>query len=446
LIREVYVDGYRSLEQIKIPVALGLNIFVGPNGGGKTNLLSFFEFLSSLPQTPIDEAVSSHGGVGRVFTRRPDDRYRTSMNCVIRGSTIFRMKNGLPKTLWYTWQFSIGASETYEEIQYTEQYLYISVTHEPKNPEASDLILKMDQDENVSRLVVDRLVISRLQHLFRGLPFVDVGTYLSFDRAVRILRNYARYTDLGRESLFEAFPPQMTIFHQIRRDVSGGRIFNFVPEVCKHPDDSARPPVMDKNGAGLASVLHRLGKSALLYGPNRTRRRAPLDQSIFKRISSYVRLISPSVIGLETQKNPIDNTISVFVIISEGKEEIRFPLAQCSDGTVKWIALVTKIITADAGFSIEEPENFLHPAIQREFLNIVRKESRVNSHSPFTMVTTHSESLLNEALPAEVVLVWMENGKTVAKRVSNVADIETEINRTGFGLGYYYTSGALEGA
>jgi predicted ATPase len=53
MIREVYVDGYRSLASIKIPLKPGVNILVGPNGGGKTNILSFFEFLSRVASVKV---------------------------------------------------------------------------------------------------------------------------------------------------------------------------------------------------------------------------------------------------------------------------------------------------------------------------------------------------------------------------------------------------------
>lgn len=447
MIREVYVNGYRSLEDIKIPVRPGLNILVGPNGGGKTNILSFFEFLSKLSDTAVDEAVSSHGGIGRVFTRRPENIYQPHMEGAISGSIRFPMRNGDLKLLWYTWKFQIIASDNYDEIQYGDQTLYVHLERQPSNPEHSDLILSTRQGEHGTRLVIRKMVISKLQHLFRGFHFLTVGTYIDFAKAERILTAYTRHIDLDRQCLASSFPPQMSVFQQIKTDIGGGEIFNFVPEICKQPEDSARPPIMDKTGAGLASTLHRLGRpSSLPYPPRRmTGRTLRSDTHKIRKIASYVELISPSVCGLTTQKNPIDNTISVFVNILEPEGEVSFPLAQCSDGTVKWIALLTRVITASSGFSIEEPENFLHPAVQKEFLNVVRTESTSNTHSPYTLITTHSESLLNEADPSEVILVWMESGRTVAQRVSNTTQLVSEINRTGFGLGYYYASGALEG-
>jgi predicted ATPase len=178
-----------------------------------------------------------------------------------------------------------------------------------------------------------------------------------------------------------------------------------------------------------------------MIGPKFDRR----GKERLQKIISYIQLINDSITDISTESNPIDNTISVFVGIRDKEGEVRFPLVQCSDGTVKWIALLTKIIADESGFSIEEPENFLHPLVQKEFLKVVRSESS-QSKTLHTLLTTHSESLLDGAKPDEIILVWMEDGKTITKRVSNSEAVLDEINRTGFGLGYYYTSGALEGA
>ncbi len=448
MIHEVYVSGFRSLEDIRIPLARGLNILVGPNGGGKTNILSFFEFLSKLTDEPVDEAVSSHGGIGRIFTRLPDNKYKTTMEASIRGSTLFRMKGGKVKTLYYTWKFEISASESYDEIEYSSQRLYVDLRSQPQDPKSSDLIISTRRDENGTRTVVDKIVMSRMQHLFRGFFMIEVGTYLSQADAIKHLSFYSRTVDMSRQCLVTAFPSNLSIFKQIAADVKGGEIFNFVPEICKLPEDSARLPIIGKNGAGVASTLHRLGKPQnvpLLHRRlNPWFRRDDNHKARLRKISSYVALVSPAIKSISTAKNVIDNTISVFVSISEGNEEVLFPLAQCSDGTVKWIAILTKVITANTGYSLEEPENFLHPHVQKEFVNVVRTETS-RQGAPHTLITTHSESILNEAKAEEVILVWMEHGKTVAKRVSNASELTSEINRTGFGLGYYYAAGALEG-
>jgi predicted ATPase len=121
------------------------------------------------------------------------------------------------------------------------------------------------------------------------------------------------------------------------------------------------------------------------------------------------------------------------------------PLNFLSDGTIKWLALVTAIATNVSYFAIEEPENYIHPKMQSEFANIVRLTCDQNDER-FAIITTHNETLLNAVRPSEIVILNMEDGRTVAQRIKDPDLIPREINRTGFGLGYYYITEAISDA
>lgn len=454
MITEVYIDGYRSLSKLTIPIRPGLNIFVGPNGGGKTNILSLFELISRLTERPVDEAVSSHGGVGRVFRRLSDESYSDRLECKIRGRLIGRDNNKIFHT-WYTWHFIIAASPDYDEISYIKQKLYLDAQSLEQDENRSDLIISMSSEGDRDSITVERCIISRLQSIFRSMFFIQEPGYIPLAKAKQLIGFVSRSIDPRREAIFGSVLTRSQIFRRIASDIAGGEIFNITPDVCKQPENSARPPIIEKNGGGLASTLHRVFQSEKI-GPRRSSKYSSLLSnspglnrnlpSVSRRVKSYVRLINDSVIDIDTRKNAFDNTISVVLTIEDQNSHTAFPLLYCSDGMVKWIALITKLLVSPSGFSIEEPENFLHPNIQKEFLRIVRNETDSLNKSKFTLMTTHSESLLNEAKPDEVILVWMQNGSTVAKRITRSEDILEEINRTGFGLGYYYTVGALSDA
>src|ERR1700730_9644760 len=98
-----------------------------------------------------------------------------------------------------------------------------------------------------------------------------------------------------------------------------------------------------------------------------------------------------------------------------------------SDGTVKWASLITAILTYETIFAIEEPENFLHPLMQREILQIMRENVEHRGGKSFVIMTTHSETLLNAANPNEVVVVSIANETTHARRPEDPARIFKEI-------------------
>jgi predicted ATPase len=114
-----------------------------------------------------------------------------------------------------------------------------------------------------------------------------------------------------------------------------------------------------------------------------------------------------------------------------------------SDGTIKWLALVTAILTSPTIFSLEEPENFLHPLMQSEVVKLMRYSASEKSSNTTIIMSTHSETILNSADPNEIVIVSFQDGSTKAHRCSNSSEIAEEIKRTGLGLGYYYISGSL---
>ncbi len=65
-LRHIKVEGFKSIANLDLPME-NINILIGANGVGKTNLISLFTFLSHLSQGKLRNYVLNEGGTERFF-------------------------------------------------------------------------------------------------------------------------------------------------------------------------------------------------------------------------------------------------------------------------------------------------------------------------------------------------------------------------------------------
>jgi predicted ATPase len=68
---QIYVKGYKSMEECNVELR-NLNVLIGPNGGGKSAFIEFFNLVNHLFDGRLQEYVAEHGG--------PDDLLRFGRN------------------------------------------------------------------------------------------------------------------------------------------------------------------------------------------------------------------------------------------------------------------------------------------------------------------------------------------------------------------------------
>lgn len=87
-----------------------------------------------------------------------------------------------------------------------------------------------------------------------------------------------------------------------------------------------------------------------------------------------------------------------------------------SDGTYNILCLLTAVYqTNEPQFlCIEEPENGLNPYVVKELVGFFREQCKDKGH--YIWVNTHSQTLVNQLKPEEIIVVNKEDGNTVAKQ------------------------------
>ncbi len=67
-LRTFHVSNYKSLQDVTVELG-ALNVLVGPNAAGKSNLLQAMAFLGDVARTDLLPALELHGGIEALFFR-----------------------------------------------------------------------------------------------------------------------------------------------------------------------------------------------------------------------------------------------------------------------------------------------------------------------------------------------------------------------------------------
>src|SRR6266478_4726030 len=101
----IHVDGFRSLSDFAIELRPSLNILIGPNGGGKSNIISFFQFLSRLMRTNLNDAVSLTGGAGAFFQKTGETTFAKEVRATVRGLTYVEERSLFSASGWAQYEY-----------------------------------------------------------------------------------------------------------------------------------------------------------------------------------------------------------------------------------------------------------------------------------------------------------------------------------------------------
>ncbi len=460
MIRKIYVDGFRSLCNFQMEFRPGLNILIGPNGAGKSNIILFLEFLTKLTTMPAAEAIGTSGGIGLLFQRIGTGEFIGTIRSKIEGDYSVQIENSV-RNIRYIYEFDISASDSRDEVFFSHQCLKY-VDQAKKIPKKSsnvkwDLVITSDKTQGKpTTYKVEQADLRK--RVFEFVPFLSHSS-TGISKSERIEAFQIRLRRFIGEGVILPLLFRGYGIVGLIDDLSGGEALNIVPSMLRKSEDGATPPGIKHDGSGLASTIyslqqigrktdqpHGLRQRYYWYG-SRTVRRSFEPQryrSAFKKIVDNVKLVNDQILDLDVETDYAENLLKMFAIMRSKDGDVRLPISLLSDGTIKWIALLTAIFTHEQIFAIEEPENFLHPRMQQEILKIMRTSSEARANESFILMTTHSETLLNAAKPSEIILVTMKEGATESRRIANEEKISEEISRSGFGLGHYYFTGILD--
>ncbi len=370
MLRRLELSGFKSIKQATIDLN-PINVLIGANGAGKSNLVSFFDMLQHIIRKQLQLYIARQGYANSVLHF---------------GSKITPYITALIKFETTTGEFKLNSKLgiiTNDRLVFEESHINFDVGQLPvamagiANQEADLLWLLNDFKKKLSN--------GPESHFGNVWPSLtnEEKDYLQGD----VLENLSKLSN--EASIFLA---GITVYHvhdtsfssQLRRKADVG--FN---------------RYLAQDGGNLASVLYRL-KTA--------------KPSYYQRIVRTTQQIAPffSDFVLEPE---IENPDYIELRWLSKNSDYEFGVHQLSDGTLRAMVFITLLLQPEENLPslivIDEPELGLHPYA----LNIVVGLAKsVRHHGSQIILATQSAALLDHFEPEDIIVVEQRQGESIFKR------------------------------
>jgi predicted ATPase len=393
MIRNLHVQNFKSFKDVSIDLGR-LNVLVGPNMSGKSNLIDVFRLLSRT----VGPAPGTHGlpnailGFGSGFE-----------DLAWKGSDSKLISIALDGGGWPPLDPKEGAKWSYRIEIVGDRYGRIAIQEE------SLTLSTAEGEKNLINNPAGRREFASL----KGASLGDVGSpdrsALEFER-----------TDWEGNAL--------------REYILKWRFYSLIPSSMRSANQSAAVTFLQEHGETFSSWLMTLQTK---------------HDDEFERIARVARDVFPELEKLFTEPT---QQASVFAATREKYLKRPTSINQMSDGELVFIALLSLIYSppelASPLLLIEEAENHLHLRLLVTFVELLKQvqQELPPARCPQVIMTTHSPHLVDQFSLDELIVLEKLEGATTVTHPGDKEHLRRLLEEEEIGLGSLYYSGALGGA
>ncbi len=374
------MEGKRLIEKIKLRNILSfgdkgeeielepLNIIIGQNASGKSNLIDVIKLLRSLPQDKgLATFISKNGGISEWIWKGKESEDFTAIELIING--IVRSEySQTPPSLRYKLEFA--------EINFKVSVIRESLQEEHK---------RFENSENV----ID--YFSSLNGLYEVSPQKDYRNILSGklplgESVFSQVRDFANFYEV---SILGTILADFKIYSDLNTNRSSDLRTPKSPDILDE--------FLEEDGNNLSHILNNLKKKG----------------EIKSKIIENLRRFYPNVNDYEVRN--VGDYLQFYLVEKNLKTAIS--AKRLSDGTLRYLCLLA-ILCHPAPpplICIEEPETGLHPDILPTIAELMIEASQRTQ----LIVTTHSDILVSafSEIPEAVLVCEKDEDGTHFKRL-----------------------------
>jgi predicted ATPase len=352
MLRRVILKGFKSIKTLDLELR-PLNVLIGENGAGKSNLVSFFKMLNEMMAGQLQQYIGTTGRAHSFLHFGP------KVTRQIEAQLEFDVDSGVDT---YDMRLTGAAGDS---LVFAEETLRFHQTGLP-NPKAVSLGTGYQETRIREEPIVGEL---------GGPP--DPGSPWF---QIRMSEEWRRAEQTAKVLRYLLNQCRVYHFHDTSPTARSRG-------ACYIRDNHA----LLTDGGNLASVLLRLQN---------------YNQSAYRRIVSSIRLIAPFFDDFVLEPGTGDKEI--FLDWREVGSDQVFGPHQLSDGTLRAMCLITLLMQPEDQLPrlivVDEPELGLHPYA----LNVVASLFKKASHYSQVLISTQSSSFVDNFGPQDVVVVNRE--------------------------------------
>jgi len=390
-IQKLDIEGFRSLK--KVSWAPGdLNVVIGPNGTGKSNLLQFLELISVSAQGRLSKYIQSLGGMDPIVW----DGKATSISFALKTSAVGRADGPDYYSLGLD---RLGGGSSYR------------IAHELL---ANYALLDRGEEAETSKFLERTGASADILDDFAWRSFAVPSESVPEDESLL----FAVASPLTTNRAIPQFQEQLESI-SVYQDLQVGRT-----AVIRQAAVARSEKRVDPDGQNLIPVLHTL------YTGDRDFKRNVDAAMAVAFGADYEELVFPPAADQRIQLRVRWRTLR--------REQ---SAADLSDGTLRFLFLLAVLASPSPGavIAIDEPETGLHPSM----LPIVAEYAVDAATRSQVILTTHSPQMLDafgDTRPTTTVARWSDGETTLS--VLDGDELSYWLKE--YSLGALFRSGELE--
>lgn len=359
-LKSIRVAGWKSIKDSE-RIELGAqNIFIGANGSGKSNLVSFFKLLNAMSEERLQEFIGTSGGANSVL------HYGAKVTPILKAKLEFEAETG-------TTAYYVTLVNARVDTLIFRDETGIASSDDP-NSDVDTLIFR---EESVD----SREHPGFLNDLRGGLWHPKIGP---------------------RESVWET-----VLAREAKRNNNTAKVARQLFASCRvyhFHDTSESSPVRRRgyvnnnrflmpDGGNLAAMLYRFKESE-----------STSESMAYDRIVNTIRQVAPFFGDFDLE--PLANDPSnILLNWRERGVDQPFSPAQLSDGTLRVMALTTLLLQPEGSLPavivIDEPELGLHPFAIGVLASLVKKAA----HHCQVILATQSPEVVDQFEREDIIVV-----------------------------------------